>query len=339
MNWFRLLGIGGTVIAVVLIGGYLAFGAYIYNQIATIRPNCGNFAAARQAGALQNTPASFTMDFAADYFGTTINTSPYVMPAFEEVSFPARADGLSLSAWYVPSSNETEAPSVIVVHGLGSCKNSPDVMITSGMLARNGYNVLLLDLREHGASGIEDGKAAFGSEEYLDVLGAWDWLVNTKQQEPQRIGVLGFSMGGAAALIAAGEETQLQALWMDSVYTSVRDNAADTLERFGMPRFVTGATLLMGRLMTGDDVGTRTPRNAVSALDGRALYLLHGEADNTTKVNHTLGLAQIAGIEPWIIPGLDHTQALVRVADEYEQRLVAFFGENLESRETLNASR
>ena len=44
------------------------------------------------------------------------------------------------------------------------------------MLARSGFSVLMMDLRDAGDSDVEDGRVAWGTEEYLDVLGAWDWL-------------------------------------------------------------------------------------------------------------------------------------------------------------------
>ena len=44
------------------------------------------------------------------------------------------------------------------------------------MLHRAGFGVLLIDLRNHGASDIDNGRWAGGSKEFLDALGAWDWL-------------------------------------------------------------------------------------------------------------------------------------------------------------------
>ena len=39
-----------------------------------------------------------------------------------------------------------------------------------------GFGVLLMDLRDHGDSEGDDARFAGGSEEYLDVLGGWDWV-------------------------------------------------------------------------------------------------------------------------------------------------------------------
>ena len=94
---------------------------------------------------------------------------------------------------------------MILVHGLKSCRRDENVLMPAGMLRRHGFGVLLIDLRDHGDSDDEDLRFAGGTEEYLDVLGAWDWLA--AQGVPKdRIGILGMSFGAATTVIAGGEE-------------------------------------------------------------------------------------------------------------------------------------
>ena len=50
------------------------------------------------------------------------------------------------------------------------------VLTAAGMLNKQGFNILALDMRDHGDSTIEDGRHAAGTEEYQDVLGGFDWL-------------------------------------------------------------------------------------------------------------------------------------------------------------------
>jgi dipeptidyl aminopeptidase/acylaminoacyl peptidase len=47
----------------------------------------------------------------------------------------------------------------------------------------------------------------------LDVLGAWDWLVNDKHISPQKIDLFGTSLGAATVMIAMGEEPRAAAVW------------------------------------------------------------------------------------------------------------------------------
>ena len=154
-------------VASLLVVAYFAIGYVVYDKLSKVEPGGGD-----NAG---NTPAAFqnTIEEWPDF-----DVSPYFMGEFEEVHFPSRQEGLELAGWYVPG--DPGAPVVILTHGFGSCKCSTRILTAAGMLNRNGFNVFMYDMREHGESDIEDGRAAVGTEEYLDLLGAWDWLIREK---------------------------------------------------------------------------------------------------------------------------------------------------------------
>lgn len=44
------------------------------------------------------------------------------------------------------------SPTVILVHGFRSCIKHPSVLLPAGILFRNGFNIVTLDLRNHGSS-------------------------------------------------------------------------------------------------------------------------------------------------------------------------------------------
>src|SRR4029450_678129 len=103
---------------------------------------------------------------------------------------------------------------------------------------------LLIDLRDHADSTFEDGRYAGGTEEYRDVLGAWDWLQSAKGVPADRIGLLGVSLGAATTLIATGHEPGVAATWEDSSYADLPSIVRDELTRSGYPTFLdTGAAL------------------------------------------------------------------------------------------------
>ena len=105
------------------------------------------------------------------------------MPHYESVRFPSRQPGINIAGWWVEG--KPGAPAVILVHGLGGCKNAIDVLVPAGMLWRNGFSVLMIDLRNIGESDFVDGRSTAGNVEYQDVLGAWDWLVTNKGYQPR----------------------------------------------------------------------------------------------------------------------------------------------------------
>jgi dipeptidyl aminopeptidase/acylaminoacyl peptidase len=279
---------------------------------------------------LTNSPSGFVVPTDEPFDAT-----PYSMPEPETVWLPSRDADVTISGWWIPAAaGAANAPAVIVVHGLTACKHDHAVLLPAGMLYRNGFSVLLIDLRDHGESTPVDGRHAGGTDEYADVLGAWDWLRRVQKVPAERIGALGISLGAATVLIALGEEPRIAATWADSSYGESRVAIRAELERAGYPTILEWGGLAIAVLLTGDGLLARSPLDAVRRLDGRALFLTHGARDERLSVRYAYDLA--AEIEangghvvPWIVPGARHTEAMVLVPDEYERRLVEFFGESL----------
>ena len=119
--------------------------------------------------------------------------------------------------------------------GLGGCKNSIAVLVPAGMLHCNGFNVLLIDLRDTGDSTFQDGRSTIGNEEHHDVLGAWDWLVNEKGIDPERIGVFANSLGGANANYAFSAEPRIAAIFLQSTFGDLQQIISAELARSGYP--------------------------------------------------------------------------------------------------------
>ncbi|MCI0399252.1 MAG: alpha/beta fold hydrolase [Chloroflexi bacterium] len=137
---------------------------------------------------------------------------------YEDVQFPAR-DGLRLSGWFVPASNNTSGqpgPTLVMVHGwpwnrLGTAAagllhdvpgSSPvELLHLTHPLHHAGYHVLMFDLRNHGQSAGAP-PITFGLQEANDLLGALDYLLTRQDVDHDRIGVIGFSMGANTILYA-----------------------------------------------------------------------------------------------------------------------------------------
>ncbi len=320
----RFLTILLLIVVVLLLVGYVGASVYVYNQLSRTVAGCGN------ADDRENTPASFTID--------NVDTAPYLMAGYSDVEFVSRGDGIQLAGWFVPAPNGTEntAPTVILVHGLTSCKGSHEVLLPAGMLHRAGYNTMLIDLRDHGQSQVEDGRFAAGSEEWRDALGAWDYLVNEGGIAPERIGLFGASLGAATVMIATGEEVRVAAVWEDSGFSSIQAAVDAELSRSGFPTFLSSSGLLAGRFIAGDDITAFSPLAAMAKLDGRPIFITHGTADARLSVDYASDLAdavQADGGTPqvWIIEGATHVQAMFIETEEYERRLVEFFDAALQA--------
>lgn len=308
---------GAIAIIVVLLAGtaYFVGGYVVYDKLTKVATHCGG----DYAG---NTPSAFTTP--------DLDTTPYLMPSYEDVSFPSRGDsGVTIRGWWAPGSS-ADASTVILVHGLGRCKRSPTVLLPAGMLHRHGYNVLLIDLRNQGESTVTNGRYAGGVVEYKDALGAWDWLQSAKGIAPSRIGLFGSSLGAATVLIAMGQEPGVAAVWEDSGYADINVAISDELARNGYPTILAGAGILVARL-NGIDLTGLSPLDTASRLNGRSIAITHGTGDTRMPVKHAYTLRQEIedhGGHPyvWIVDGAEHTRAVYVQPAEYERRLAEFFG-------------
>jgi uncharacterized protein len=316
----RILIAAGGVIA--LLGFvYLGISYVLYDQLANIEDGCTN---------RQNRPDHFTDH--NGYWPADFDFSPYYMPTYQEVRFPSRQDGLEISAWYVEA--DPAAPAVIITHGKGSCKYSFTELTPAGMLWHNGFNVLLIDVRDAGDSTYEDGRSAIGNEEYQDVLGAWDWLVAEKGIPAEQIGLLGNSLGAATTLIAFSQEPRVAAAFVDSPFDNLPQIIREELDRNHYPHFLLPGGLWMARLIADDDLLAHNPSDAVRLAGDRPLYIVHGTADERIGVHHSQQLSDLAeengaNVTVWIIDGVGHVQAAATHTAEYQQRLVTFFTQAL----------
>jgi uncharacterized protein len=324
----RFVIVGLAVLAALLTGVYAAAGVVIYRQVAVVTAGC-----ARHPDKLANTPANF-VPTSADY--SDFDVASYFMPTYEEVTFPSRDPEITISGWYIPAAEDAaNAPAVIVVHGVNDCKRGSTVLLAAGMLHRNNFNVLMIDLRDHGDSTVEDGYYAAGTAEYRDVLGAWDWLVSERSIPETRIGLFGASLGAATVMIATGEEPRVAAVWEDSGYADFDVVVRDELTRNNMPTIFAPSMVFMGQLLSGDQVSSFSPLNAVNKMGpNQAMFITHGDADTRLKVGYAADLSAAMSargrtVTPWICEGSKHVLCMYDYPEEYEQHLTAFFRESL----------
>ncbi len=316
-----LLGLAVAVVAL-LAGGYLATGVVAYNELSSLKPDCDGRWTSQDPSNMEARTGDGVVHFDA---------SDLRFDDFADVSFPSRdARPLTIRGWYAPGAEGVDDPVVIVVHGKGSCRRDPVVLLPAGMLHRAGFGVLMIDMRDHGTSDYEDGRWAGGVEEYLDVLGAWDWLV-AQGHDPERIGLFGTSLGAATVTIAMGEEPRVAATWADSCYSDFEQASTEYTESEGWPGWVTGAGVFVGRLISGDPLGSLSPDDELAKLAARPYFITHGDHDKTVLVHHAFDNARIATragtpVEPWIIAGATHVKGIYLEHEAYQAKLVEFFG-------------
>ena len=141
--------------------------------------------------------------------------------AFEDVTFTA-ADGVRLKGWFIPAGT-APGPVVVWVHGwlwnrMGNVAGrvpftdrDVDFLPPTKALHDAGFGVLLFDLSNHGESGSRL-PLTFGPWEARDFQAAVSYLRTRDDVDPDRIGVIGTSMGGNIALIGAPHVLPIKAM-------------------------------------------------------------------------------------------------------------------------------
>jgi len=135
---------------------------------------------------------------------------------FEDVTFRS-ADGTALHGWFVPARRARFT--VLFCHGNGG--NIEHRLDSIDLLHNLGLNCFIFDYRGYGKS--EGKPTEVGT--YRDARAAYDWLVRTRGIQPERIVVLGRSLGGSVAAHLAGNMS-VAGLVLESAFTSYPDIGA-----------------------------------------------------------------------------------------------------------------
>jgi pimeloyl-ACP methyl ester carboxylesterase len=159
---------------------------------------------------------------------------------FEEIKFSSR-DGLRLGGWWIPAKDSQRT--VVFLHGHGGSMD-PDVQYAPAMNAA-GFNVMMFDFRGHGRS--QGDFVSVGYLERQDALGALDWLA---ARGLERVGLLGFSMGGAVAMLTAPIAPQVRAIVSDGGIARLTSAVVGGLVEARVPRWAARPVAWLAVLFT-----------------------------------------------------------------------------------------
>ncbi len=118
------------------------------------------------------------------------------------------ANGKRLFAWFIPAPGGEVVPALVLLHGWGS--NAEAMLPLAMPLHRAGYALLFIDARSHGRSEQDNFSSMPRFAE--DLEHAVDWLKCQPGVDPKRVGVVGHSVGAAAAMLATSRRDDLAAV-------------------------------------------------------------------------------------------------------------------------------
>ena len=219
------------------------------------------------------------------------------------------ADGVTISAdhYHAPA----RSAAVVVCPGFFQSKDTATFQRMCGAIAKT-CDVLAMDFRGHGRSG---GLYTFSSREDADLEAVLAWA----QPRYARLGILGFSMGGAIAINTLshhpGVVCNLIAVSAPSSFGEIEFQFwTPEAMRTGLQGFEAGAGCRPGSVW----LPKARPVDTIRQLQGLPMLFVHGTRDVIVGEPHSHRLFAAAS-EPKrleIIEGGSHAEALFRDAPE-----------------------
>src|ERR1700754_401047 len=235
-----------------------------------------------------------------------------------KVQFDSRS-GATIHGWFIPG--KKNAGAIILMHGVRADRLS--MLDRARFLSKAGFSVLLFDFQAHGESSGEH--ITFGYLESRDAQAAVDFLRINAPGE--KIGVVGVSMGGAAALLAS-PPLDVNAMVLEMVYPNINQAVSNRLSMRVGAWGTVFTPLLVWQLKPrlGISADALTPIEKVGGITIPKLFIAGAEDRHTTlRESEQMFAAAAEPKELWIVEGAEDTDLYAEKEQEYEQRVLSFF--------------
>lgn len=233
---------------------------------------------------------------------------------YEEVVFET-ADGVELSGWFVPS-KRSDAKTIVLLHGYPADKG--DILPALAFL-NDAYNLFLFDFRYFGQS--KGGYSTAGAKEIEDLLAAIEYL---KTRGINEVGVWGFSMGGAVALMTAPQSPEIKVIVSESSYARLDLMARELYRLPLLDHPLAELTRFWARLFLGVDIKKSSPMDAVKGLE-IPILVVHSTNDETIPFGHALMLQDALKNNPWSEFWFSENLTHGQLGEAYQKRIMEFF--------------
>jgi uncharacterized protein len=222
-----------------------------------------------------------------------------------EAVWIASASGSDLSGWWI--GGQPGGGCMVLMHGVR--RNRLSMARRAELLHRCGFAVLLFDFQAHGAS---PGRAiTFGHLEAMDATAAVEFA--QKRLPAERLGVIGVSLGGAAALLGP-VPLKVDALVLESVFPDLRTALINRLHIYLGPVWGTALAPILApmfRLLMWAVLGVRAttlrPIDHIAGVTAPVL-IASGTRDRSTTIEEARTLFHHA-TDPkqfWAVEGAGH---------------------------------
>ena len=324
MRLLKKKTIAVILISILILGlaGFYFLGRYAYFAAGTV--SCG---VSGEYSDLNNSPSNFSLDW--DKY-PDINLSPYFIDTFE--SFNVIDGEVTLSGWWFDNPNAEKT--VIVLHGVGSSKQSAGVLTSAGMLYKSNFDVVVFDYQDHGSSTCLDKVHGAGVHEAYNTSAVIEWLIKEKDKTKENIGLLGFSLGAMVALNTHGLSDNFTSSIVVDPPVDFDTILREELEYQGVPSIVASALRFFWFTRTGESIDDLTPEKALTNGNSQELFIVSNLLDERVKPHHREKLVTIAqnlGIPHSVkyYENYGHVENVWGSINEWEKTILNYFDRTL----------
>ncbi len=232
------------------------------------------------------------------------------------------ASGATVSGWHIRA--EAEQGVVVLLHGVRA--NRLSMLERARFLRGHGYAIVTIDFQAHGESTGE--RITAGHLEKHDVRAAVDYAKAEYPGEP--IGVIGVSLGGAAAIL--GSPLGIDALVLESVYPDIEQAIHNRVRhRLGWLSYIP-AELLLLQMEKRFGIKSTELRPIDHIADTNCpVFVISGADDWHTTREETQQVFEVARHPKllWIVDDTAHVDLHRAARAEYEEQLMAFLNRYL----------
>lgn len=238
-----------------------------------------------------------------------------------ETNLTFKSDNLNLAATYYAKDGATgRLPGIVLGHGFAGARYPK----MASYLANLGYGVLSIDFRGYGDSEGERGRVV-PSEQVSDFSNSLSYLAQRPDIDPDRIGIIGSSLGGSIAIMAAAVDPRIKACvagcpiangdsTMRMLYPTQDKYDAfmkrvDETRRTGakIPRFdivfipeplrgnLPKSTPMEFSAATVDGFLSLNPKEVISRIAPRPVFIIHAKDDHVVPVRDAEELEKLGG--------------------------------------------
>jgi fermentation-respiration switch protein FrsA (DUF1100 family) len=242
----------------------------------------------------------------------------------------ASASGATLHGWFV--AGRPGGGAVVLLHRVRA--NRLSMLRRARLLQAAGFSVLLFDFQAHGESA--GTRITFGRLEGMDAAAA---VAFVRQRLPaERIGIIGTSLGGAAALLAPAP-LPIDALVLEAVYADIGTAVANRIR--SVLGWHLGREILarpLGRLFElllppflGVGPSDLQPIEHIGRMSAPVLIATGTRDDRATIAESTALFEHVRGPKRfWAAEGAEHVDLELHAPDEYRRHVLSFLVERLQ---------